>query len=145
MHQIYVHVNQGVLLLSLTPATSGACLGMVCIWVCTAQQIVSWPTAAAMSVAQVCYCLLACLQIYEACKERGRIAYKRSGGSRLITHNEHWKSQIRHALYTSDRFVRYICKTPCLSIWAELHTCTVSVQLQSCAARWSICMLSNAC
>ena len=70
---------------------------------------------------KVCYCLVACLQIYEACKERGRIAYKRSGGSRLITHNEHWKSQIRHALYTSDRFVR--CSAECetsagLHAWA---------------------------
>jgi hypothetical protein len=46
------------------------------------------------------------VQIYYACEERGRIAYKRSGGSRLITHNDHWKSQIRHALYTSDRFER---------------------------------------
>jgi hypothetical protein len=45
-------------------------------------------------------------QIYAACERSGRIAYKRSGGSRLITHNDHWKSQIRHALYTSDRFVR---------------------------------------
>ena len=46
------------------------------------------------------------MQIYYACEERGRIAYKRSGGSRLITHNDHWKSQIRHALYTSSRFER---------------------------------------
>ena len=46
------------------------------------------------------------MQIYQACEREGRIAYKRSGGSRLITHNEHWKSQIRHALYTCDRFVR---------------------------------------
>ena len=46
------------------------------------------------------------LQVYQACEERGRIAYKRSGGSRLITHNDHWKSQIRHALYTCDRFQR---------------------------------------
>ena len=45
-------------------------------------------------------------QIYRACEHSGRIAYKRSGGSRLITHNDHWKSQIRHALYTCDRFVR---------------------------------------
>ena len=45
-------------------------------------------------------------QIYRACEKRGRIAYKRSGGSRFITHNDHWKSQIRHALYTGDRFVR---------------------------------------
>ena len=45
-------------------------------------------------------------QVYEACQLRGRILYKRSGGSRLITHNEHWKSQIRHALYTSGRFCR---------------------------------------
>jgi hypothetical protein len=46
------------------------------------------------------------VQIYRACEQRGRIAYKRSGGSRFITHNDHWKSQIRHALYTGDRFVR---------------------------------------
>ena len=46
-------------------------------------------------------------QIYRACEQRGRIAYKRSGGSRLITHNDHWKAQIRHALYTGERFVRY--------------------------------------
>ncbi|KAK9797807.1 hypothetical protein WJX73_009571 [Symbiochloris irregularis] len=45
-------------------------------------------------------------EIYRACELRGRIAYKRSGGSRLITHNDHWKSQIRHALYTCDRFIR---------------------------------------
>ncbi|XP_075264833.1 uncharacterized protein LOC142356990 isoform X2 [Convolutriloba macropyga] len=45
-------------------------------------------------------------QIYHACQRRGRIAYKRSGGSRLITHNDNWKSQIRHALYTSGRFSR---------------------------------------
>ncbi|KAK2078102.1 hypothetical protein QBZ16_003970 [Prototheca wickerhamii] len=45
-------------------------------------------------------------QIYQLCHSRGRIAYKRSGGSRLITHNEHWKSQIRHALYTNPRFQR---------------------------------------
>ena len=50
------------------------------------------------------------LQIYKACQQRGRIAYKRSGGSRLITHNDHWKSQIRHALYTCDRFSR--CAIP---------------------------------
>lgn len=48
----------------------------------------------------------AAAQIYRACEKRGRIAYKRSGGSRFITHNDHWKSQIRHALYTGDRFVR---------------------------------------
>ena len=47
------------------------------------------------------------LQIYQACEREGRIAYKRSGGSRLITQNDHWKSQIRHALYTCDRFIRY--------------------------------------
>lgn len=40
------------------------------------------------------------------CKAAGRIAYKRTGGSRLITANDHWKSQIRHALYTGDRFQR---------------------------------------
>jgi len=44
--------------------------------------------------------------IYRHCQTNGRIVYKRSGGSRLITDNEHWKSQIRHALYTSGRFVR---------------------------------------
>lgn len=46
------------------------------------------------------------LQIYAVCQLHGRIAYKRAGGSRLITHNEHWKSQIRHALYTGERFQR---------------------------------------
>ncbi|KAK9826630.1 hypothetical protein WJX74_006799 [Apatococcus lobatus] len=45
-------------------------------------------------------------EIYRACEARGRIAYKRSGGSRLITQNDHWKSQIRHALYTCERFAR---------------------------------------
>ena len=45
-------------------------------------------------------------QIYTASQARGRIIYKRAGGSRLITNNEHWKSQIRHALYTSGRFKR---------------------------------------
>lgn len=45
-------------------------------------------------------------QVYQACQLKGRIAYKRAGGSRLITNNDHWKSQIRHALYTSDRFQR---------------------------------------
>lgn len=47
-----------------------------------------------------------CPQVYEVCQRNGRIAYKRAGGSRLITSNDHWKSQIRHALYTSDRFER---------------------------------------
>jgi len=46
-------------------------------------------------------------QIYVTCVERGRIAHKRGVGSRLITANEHWKSQIRHALYTSPRFTRH--------------------------------------
>ena len=45
-------------------------------------------------------------QIYAVCQTSGRIAYKRAGGSRLITANDHWKSQIRHALYTGDRFQR---------------------------------------
>ena len=45
-------------------------------------------------------------QIYAACAANGRIAYKRTTGSRAITDNDHWKSQIRHALYTGDRFVR---------------------------------------
>jgi hypothetical protein len=40
------------------------------------------------------------------CQTNGRIAYKRAGGSRLITANDHWKSQIRHALYTGGRFQR---------------------------------------
>lgn len=44
--------------------------------------------------------------IYEVCRNDGRIAYKRAGGSRLITSNDHWKSQIRHALYTGERFQR---------------------------------------
>jgi len=56
--------------------------------------ILQYPTAASLQ------------QIYTACERRGRIAYKRSGGSRLINHNENWKSQIRHALYTGGRFVR---------------------------------------
>jgi len=47
-------------------------------------------------------------QIYAVCQSNGRIAYKRAGGSRLITHNEHWKSQIRHALYTGERFQRCV-------------------------------------
>lgn len=46
------------------------------------------------------------LQIYEVCERNGRIAYRRAGGSRLITSNDHWKSQVRHALYTGDRFRR---------------------------------------
>lgn len=45
-------------------------------------------------------------QIYATCKEKGRIASKHGGGCRLLTANEHWKSQIRHALYTSPRFKR---------------------------------------
>jgi hypothetical protein len=45
-------------------------------------------------------------QIYGVCQSNGRIAYKRAGGSRLITSNDHWKSQMRHALYTGDRFQR---------------------------------------
>lgn len=45
-------------------------------------------------------------QIYAACAANGRIAYKRTAGSRSITDNDHWKSQIRHALYTGDRFAR---------------------------------------
>jgi len=46
-------------------------------------------------------------QIYQFSEANGRIAYKRSEGSRLITSNNHWKSQIRHALYTTTgRFFR---------------------------------------
>ncbi|KAG7668254.1 hypothetical protein KSW81_002151 [Nannochloris sp. 'desiccata'] len=44
--------------------------------------------------------------IYEVCEEHGRIAYRRADGSRLITSNDHWKSQVRHALYTGGRFER---------------------------------------
>ena len=44
--------------------------------------------------------------IYSICQRAGRIASKHGAGSRLITANEHWKSQIRHALYTSPRFKR---------------------------------------
>lgn len=44
--------------------------------------------------------------IYSICQRAGRIASKHGAGSRLITANEHWKSQIRHALYTSSRFKR---------------------------------------
>lgn len=44
--------------------------------------------------------------IYSICQRAGRIASKHGTGSRLITANEHWKSQIRHALYTSSRFKR---------------------------------------
>jgi hypothetical protein len=40
------------------------------------------------------------------CEGNGRIAYRRAGGSRLITSNDHWKSQVRHALYTGGRFQR---------------------------------------
>lgn len=46
------------------------------------------------------------MQIYEVCEEHGRIAYRRADGSRLITSNDHWKSQVRHALYTGGRFER---------------------------------------
>jgi len=46
------------------------------------------------------------LQIYEVCDRNGRIAYRRADGSRLITTNDHWKSQVRHALYTGGRFER---------------------------------------
>ncbi|GMH38463.1 hypothetical protein BSKO_06347 [Bryopsis sp. KO-2023] len=45
-------------------------------------------------------------QIYTACQVRGRITHRRTGGSRLITQNENWKCQIRHALYTAPRFKR---------------------------------------
>lgn len=47
-------------------------------------------------------------QIYSFCEKEGRIAYRRSTGSRLITSNDHWKSQVRHTLYTTGRFER--CK-----------------------------------
>lgn len=47
-----------------------------------------------------------CVQIYDVCERHGRIAYRRADGSRLITANDHWKSQVRHALYTGGRFQR---------------------------------------
>lgn len=45
-------------------------------------------------------------EIYRFCEMRGVIAYKRTQGWRYITDKQHWKSQIRHALYTSGRFSR---------------------------------------
>lgn len=44
--------------------------------------------------------------IYEVCELHGRIAYRRADGSRIITCNDHWKSQVRHALYTGGKFQR---------------------------------------
>ena len=71
------------------------------------------------------------MQIYQACEREGRIAYKRSGGSRLITQNDHWKSQIRHALYTCDRFIRYLPHSqqtrPC-PVLGGLSTTNICVQ-----------------
>lgn len=41
------------------------------------------------------------------CKADGRIVCKRTGDVRLITDNTHWKSQVRHTLYTgNDKFRR---------------------------------------
>ncbi len=51
-------------------------------------------------------CPLPAAQIYQACEKDGRILFRRTGGFRVIVNNEHWKSQIRHTLYTSGRFVR---------------------------------------
>jgi len=87
-------------------------------------------------------------QIYQACQERGRIAYKRTGGSRLITHNDHWKSQIRHALYTSGRFER---TAPEVDLWliAKSHaqsgplTTTVAIFADEDAPDSSICEASR--
>ena len=45
-------------------------------------------------------------EIYSICEKHGRIAHKHNRKSRLITSNVHWKSQVRHALYTSKRFTR---------------------------------------
>ena len=45
-------------------------------------------------------------EIYETCEKHGRIAHKHNRKSRVITSNGHWKSQVRHALYTSKRFTR---------------------------------------
>jgi len=45
-------------------------------------------------------------EIYDACEKHGRIAHKHNRKSRVITSNGHWKSQVRHALYTSKRFTR---------------------------------------
>ena len=75
-----------------------------------------------------------CLQIYRACEIRGRIAYKRSGGSRLITQNDHWKSQIRHALYTSERFVRCAMYVGCLCVTGFSPACCFSTYV--CRAVW---------
>mmetsp|Transcript_29833 Transcript_29833/g.65204 ORF Transcript_29833/g.65204 Transcript_29833/m.65204 type:complete len:484 (-) Transcript_29833:388-1839(-) len=75
-------------------------------------------------------------QIYETCEKQGRIAYKRSGGSRNITANEHWKSQIRHALYTSARFCRAPNNDDCWSV-ARGHTekpATTTVRIDLSAA-----------
>lgn len=64
-------------------------------------------------------------EVYAACKTMGRIVCRKTGGWRWIGDNEHWKSQVRHTLYTSDRFARtennpdywevtadYVSKTP---------------------------------
>ena len=45
-------------------------------------------------------------EIYAFCEIHGRIIYKKTGGSRWIAENQHYKSQIRHALYTSGKFAR---------------------------------------
>ena len=46
--------------------------------------------------------------IYKVCEQHGRIAYRRADGSRIITCNDHWKSQVRHALYTGGKFQRVV-------------------------------------
>ncbi|BDA42156.1 hypothetical protein COCOBI_03-0410 [Coccomyxa sp. Obi] len=73
-------------------------------------------------------------EIYRACEQRGRIAYKRSGGSRFITHNDHWKSQIRHALYTGERFVRASEGADCWTVskpFAKLVPATTKVLIRT--------------
>ncbi len=45
-------------------------------------------------------------QVYAACSTIGRIVCRKTGGCRWITDNEHWKSQVRHTLYTSGRYCR---------------------------------------
>mgnify|MGYP002633448961 CR=1 FL=1 len=49
-------------------------------------------------------------EIYEVCEKHGRVAHKHNRKSRVVTSNGHWKSQVRHALYTSKRFTRINAK-----------------------------------
>eukprot|EP00201_Polytomella_parva_P004610 CAMPEP_0175083824 /NCGR_PEP_ID=MMETSP0052_2-20121109/27634_1 /TAXON_ID=51329 ORGANISM="Polytomella parva, Strain SAG 63-3" /NCGR_SAMPLE_ID=MMETSP0052_2 /ASSEMBLY_ACC=CAM_ASM_000194 /LENGTH=385 /DNA_ID=CAMNT_0016355391 /DNA_START=28 /DNA_END=1182 /DNA_ORIENTATION=- len=45
-------------------------------------------------------------QVYAVCQDIGYVVDCRKGGWRLIINSKHWKSQIRHTLYTSFRFQR---------------------------------------